>query len=252
MLRWVKTRRGGATLIAVPLAAIKSFIDSGLAAFPAGVVIYAAVAAGVVYGAARLGENKTWPGTPTFARPRGYSTPGRRLREDANARLWRDRGGFLLRSATSSWLPGFRLFDCRPPWSIGIQAREHAEPVAVATSGGRTWWAVGQAFFWENAGYKAQDVLALVRDRDRRHARELDRAHMLMGAEGAREHRRERPNKAMRQEVFSRDGGACVECGSTFDIQYDHVIPIALGGSNSVGNLQILCGECNRAKSASV
>jgi hypothetical protein len=252
MLRWVRTRRGGATLAVATLAAIKSVIDSGLAAFPAGIIIYSAVAAGAVYVAARLWENKTWPGTPTFARPRGYSTQGRRLREDANAGLWRDRGGFLFEKRYFFMATGLPPVRLRPALVDRIQADKHAEPVAVATSGSRTWWAVGDAFFWENAGYKPQDVLALVRDRERRHERELDRAHMLMGAEAAREHKRERPNKAMRQEVFARDGGACVECGSTFDIQYDHIIPIALGGSNSVGNLQILCGECNRAKSASI
>jgi 5-methylcytosine-specific restriction endonuclease McrA len=48
--------------------------------------------------------------------------------------------------------------------------------------------------------------------------------------------------------VFRRDGGRCVECGSDFDIQYDHVIPVALGGANTVENLQILCAPCNQRK----
>jgi 5-methylcytosine-specific restriction endonuclease McrA len=52
--------------------------------------------------------------------------------------------------------------------------------------------------------------------------------------------------------VFERDGGRCVECGSGFDIQYDHVIPLALGGANTVQNLQILCAPCNQAKGATL
>jgi hypothetical protein len=252
-LRWAKTRRGSATLIAVTLVAFKAIADSGsLSAFPTTLVIYAAVSAGLVYGAAWFWENKTQPGTPTFARPRGYSTQGRRLREDANARLWSDRGGFLFEKRFFFMATGLPPVRLAPGLYVSVRTRANTEPVAVVRSGPRTWWALGDSFFWENAGYTSQDVLALLRDRERRHERELDRAHMLLGAESSQQHRRERPNKATRQAVFARDGGACVECGSTFDIQYDHIIPFALGGSNDIGNLQILCGECNRAKSASI
>ncbi|WP_093146758.1 HNH endonuclease [Saccharopolyspora antimicrobica] len=43
------------------------------------------------------------------------------------------------------------------------------------------------------------------------------------------------------ERVFERDGGRCVECGTDFEIQYDHVIPVALGGSSTEENLQLLC-----------
>jgi 5-methylcytosine-specific restriction endonuclease McrA len=49
--------------------------------------------------------------------------------------------------------------------------------------------------------------------------------------------------------VYERDGGRCVECDSTFDLQYDHVLPVALGGATTVENLQLLCADCNRQKS---
>jgi HNH endonuclease len=53
----------------------------------------------------------------------------------------------------------------------------------------------------------------------------------------------------VKEEVFERDGGQCVKCGSTRDLQYDHVIPYSRGGSNTAANIQLLCGDCNRAKS---
>jgi hypothetical protein len=54
---------------------------------------------------------------------------------------------------------------------------------------------------------------------------------------------------AVKEEVFERDGGQCVKCGSTRDLQYDHVIPYSRGGSNRAANIQLLCGDCNLAKS---
>jgi len=50
--------------------------------------------------------------------------------------------------------------------------------------------------------------------------------------------------------VAARDGGKCRECGSTEDLQYDHVVPWSRGGANTVNNVQLLCGNCNRRKGA--
>ena len=50
--------------------------------------------------------------------------------------------------------------------------------------------------------------------------------------------------------VWMRDGGRCVHCGAQAELQFDHVIPVAMGGGSSPENLQILCGPCNRRKSA--
>jgi hypothetical protein len=56
----------------------------------------------------------------------------------------------------------------------------------------------------------------------------------------------------VKRAVFARDGGACQQCGESFDIQYDHVIPLAMGGSSTIENLQLLCGSCNRRKGATL
>jgi hypothetical protein len=51
--------------------------------------------------------------------------------------------------------------------------------------------------------------------------------------------------------VFSRDGGVCRCCGSSQDLEYDHITPYSCGGSNDASNIQLLCLKCNRSKSNS-
>lgn len=54
--------------------------------------------------------------------------------------------------------------------------------------------------------------------------------------------------EAVRSEVWRRDGGGCVQCGSNQNLQFDHMIPVAKGGATTVANLQLLCQPCNGAK----
>jgi HNH endonuclease len=54
----------------------------------------------------------------------------------------------------------------------------------------------------------------------------------------------------VRIAVAARDLGRCRQCGSIEDLQYDHVIPWSRGGANTVNNVQLLCGNCNRRKGA--
>ena len=49
--------------------------------------------------------------------------------------------------------------------------------------------------------------------------------------------------------ILRRDRFTCQYCGATgVDLEIDHVIPIALGGSNSEINLVTACRKCNRKK----
>jgi HNH endonuclease len=147
----------------------------------------------------------------------------------------------------------------RPAAYVRAERAQQREPVALMETAGRRWWWYRDRFWWEDEGYEAGDVVALVADRERRRRRRLDRAHAALARERTPAHaepaptaRREPLPRDVRLAVWQRDRGRCRECGSGFDLQYDHVIPLALGGASGVDNLQLLCGDCNRAKGASL
>lgn len=51
-------------------------------------------------------------------------------------------------------------------------------------------------------------------------------------------------------EVWQRDGGQCVLCGSKNNLHYDHEIPFSKGGSSIVAqNIRLLCARHNLSKS---
>ena len=54
-----------------------------------------------------------------------------------------------------------------------------------------------------------------------------------------------------KQIVYSRDGGVCQCCGSSLNLEFDHITPFSCGGSSDASNIQLLCLKCNRSKSNS-
>jgi len=149
---------------------------------------------------------------------------------------------------------GKRTFDAR--WNKAeveaIAAQQAESPVELVRQGERGYWVFKDCFYWEDDGLSADDVKALALQRIRKHDRQLANAHSLMRAEEAGQALRPPVSIEIRRAVFERDGGRCVDCGGSFDLQYDHVIPFSLGGATTVANLQLLCGDCNRRKGATL
>lgn len=57
--------------------------------------------------------------------------------------------------------------------------------------------------------------------------------------------------QTVRGFVFERDDHTCLYCGyHGTDLHCDHLIPLALGGTNHPDNLITACGPCNMAKGA--
>ncbi len=163
-----------------------------------------------------------------------------------------------------AWRRSCRLQAGERPLSGPIRLRDwraHAElqtqrPVLMTDEGARRYWWFRDRVYWEDDGLSAADVQALALDRERRRRRQLDHAHAMMRAAHGEPQtpaaRRIGLTREIKQAVWERCGGRCTECGATQLLEFDHVIPLALGGSSSERNLQLLCADCNRAKGASL
>ena len=54
-----------------------------------------------------------------------------------------------------------------------------------------------------------------------------------------------------RATLYGQQAGYCAGCGTHFELrnlEVDHIIARARGGTDHIGNLQLLCGSCNRIK----
>lgn len=180
------------------------------------------------------------------------------MRKDPDAHFQEEelRGG-LFRTRR---IPRFRFVSgkCESPQRISKAQLEAycAEelPVLVFYTGNRhAWWLFRGEFIYEDESYAREEITALLLGRELIEQRKIDRAMDRVAADtlGVDRSRQHIPDD-VKVAVWRRDRGRCVRCGSQQDLEYDHVIPHSMGGSDGERNLQLLCRSCNRAKGASI
>ncbi|MDN3905547.1 HNH endonuclease signature motif containing protein [Arthrobacter sp. YD2] len=98
------------------------------------------------------------------------------------------------------------------------------------------------------------DVIALINEASNRRRLQLEKAHALqaMTEELSKGPKRAHIRQDVKILVWQRDQGRCVNCSSQSDLEFDHIIPIAMGGADTARNLQLLCEPCNRRKGATL
>ena len=136
-----------------------------------------------------------------------------------------------------------------------LMRRQFDEPLHVCEdlARRRICWLFREQYYWYDDGYSATQVKALILQRLSQKDRRLKHALALMDQTEAIEAGARPPiPDDVRVFVWQRDGGSCVSCGSRERLEFDHMIPVALGGSNTARNLQLLCETCNRQKGASL
>lgn len=118
----------------------------------------------------------------------------------------------------------------------------------------QVWLFAGKVYETKDHDLTAEDVRALINASHDRRRLELQKAHALeaMVSDLTSASKRKPIPREVRVSVWQRDRGRCSECGANENLEFDHVIPLAMRGSNTARNLQLLCEGCNRGKGASL
>lgn len=120
------------------------------------------------------------------------------------------------------------------------------------TESKKRWWMFLDEFYWENENFTEEEVRVLILDKIEQKNKKIKRAMARLNHSEISPTRRENISDEVKLFVWQRDNGRCVKCGSEQKLEFDHIIPIAKGGSNTARNLQILCEDCNRSKGANI
>lgn len=176
------------------------------------------------------------------------------LRIQENARLM-FRASRLTGKGQLQFKVGKTVYDPGKMSEANVAAEDQYQmsvPAAMCRVSGRRYWRYRNKFYSENEGLDERQVKALLDVREGRRAREIQRAEQVlaMGNVPRSAPVRGHISDEVKHFIWTRDQGRCRHCGSTVELQFDHVIPVAHGGASSPENLQVLCGPCNRRKGA--
>jgi hypothetical protein len=61
-----------------------------------------------------------------------------------------------------------------------------------------------------------------------------------------------RPGALLKRKIWNRADEKCEKCDSRFALEYDHLVPLAMGGKTTFGNLRLLCRSCNQRESIKI
>jgi 5-methylcytosine-specific restriction endonuclease McrA len=140
---------------------------------------------------------------------------------------------------------------------LNLLETQQKNPVLLGTRSDSNikYWLYQDKIWKENEEYHTNEVKLLVGEKLEKKKIRLERAEK---AKERRENpeikeedgRNRRISQDVKDRVWNRDDGKCVQCGSNEDLEFDHIIPFSKGGANTYRNIQLLCEHCNRSKSA--
>lgn len=134
-----------------------------------------------------------------------------------------------------------------------MMQRRETVPTKIAKKVRKTWWMFDGEFFVEDEDCTVEEAQTLILAEKKKRTLKLLKAQTQLGQANFQSiHVREPLPDHVKVFVWQRDGGKCVKCGSQRNLEFDHVVPLSLGGSNTTRNIQLLCQDCNRTKGGSL
>lgn len=75
----------------------------------------------------------------------------------------------------------------------------------------------------------------------------MNNKYKIDAPKNLKELRLEFNRQSFKEELKEKLGAVCINCGDTKNIQYHHIVPLALGGTNKTSNIVPLCRNCHQA-----
>lgn len=127
-------------------------------------------------------------------------------------------------------------------------------PVKLSIIGLDTNWIFKGIHFETMGNYSDEQFSLLILEEYDKERRRFEQLKINVGDDNdvKTSERRQRIPQSVRIEVWRRDGGKCFRCGSRKKLEYDHIVPVSKGGSNTARNVELLCEACNRRKSDNI
>ena len=151
--------------------------------------------------------------------------------------------------------------------AVGFSTAPDTQQIVTQTLNGEEFWQAsqtnpikvpcstyyvyqGRGFFCTQATYSEDEVRLLILEYCDKERRTFERLKAKFDRNFTNEivYRRTIIPEDVRVAVWRRDQGQCSRCGNREELEYDHIIPISRGGSNTVRNVELLCEGCNRTK----
>jgi hypothetical protein len=124
------------------------------------------------------------------------------------------------------------------------------EPVELDFLGLFSHWVFKGIHYYTEGPYTHDEFKLLILDEFDKERKKFESLRQKFGSAEGIESSKSRPRipEQVRIEVWRRDSGKCARCGSRENLEYDHIVPISRGGSNTARNIELLCEKCNRTK----
>ena len=130
------------------------------------------------------------------------------------------------------------------------QYHTHRQPAAAGTASSQAAQSSQSSKSWETgspqlSGSKATYTSAEIEERIGLYFRIANMGVSVSSPVTVQERNVSEETKA---SVIRRDGGKCITCSSTVQLEVDHRVALMNGGTNDLSNLATLCDACHLAK----